>query len=390
MDNQTIIVKKIKKGGHGHHGGAWKVAFADFVTAMMAFFLLLWLLASTTPEEKGGISEYFNPTISGPSKGAGNSDSMIDMGGVNSTPKGKEGEDFKEDSGAKPAETQVNEALQQEKQRLESLMEDLKKAIEQSQALKPFKDQLLLDITPEGLRIQIVDKENRPMFDSGSAELKYYTKEILRELAKTINTVPNRISLTGHTDAAQFVGRQGYSNWELSADRANASRRELVAGGLSEAKVAKVVGLASMVPFNKEDPRHPINRRIAIIVMNRATEEALLNEGAKGASAQEAERAVKAGAPPVEAVRDAPKPAPKAPPKAAPKETPAAIAKKAVKDVRKEAPVKPAKKDAGKSPGGPVTPKQGPKVELAPEQEVKKSVISPIQPINPIQLPIPP
>jgi len=405
MDNQTIIVKKIKKGGHGHHGGAWKVAFADFVTAMMAFFLLLWLLASTTPEEKGGISEYFNPTISGPSKGAGNSDSMIDMGGVNSTPKGKEGQDFKEDSGAKPTVEQVNEALQQEKQRLESLMEDLKKAIEQSQALKPYKDQLLLDITPEGLRIQIVDKENRPMFDSGSAELKYYTKEILHELAKTINTVPNRISLTGHTDAAQFVGREGYSNWELSADRANASRRELVVGGLGEAKIAKVVGLAAMVAFNKEDPRHPINRRIAIIVMNKATEEALLNEGAKLASAQEAEQAMNGEAPvepvdaapqevPVElpaepAVKEAIKEMPKEAPKQAPKETPKEAAKETPRETPKTAPTEPPKKEAAKSLIGSVKLKQSPKVELAPEQEVKEGDIAPIQAINPIQLPVP-
>lgn len=391
MDNQTIIVKKIKKGGHGHHGGAWKVAFADFVTAMMAFFLLLWLLASTTPEEKGGISEYFNPTISGPSKGAGNSDSMIDMGGVNSTPKGKEGEDFKEGSG-KPTEQQVNEALQQEKERLESLMEDLKKAIEQSQALQPFKDQLLLDITPEGLRIQIVDKENRPMFDSGSAELKYYTKEILHELAKTINTVPNRISLTGHTDAAKFVGREGYTNWELSADRANASRRELIVGGLGEAKIAKVVGLAAMVPFNKEDPRHPINRRIAIIVMNKATEEALLHEGAKVASAKEAEQlmsgetaapvtkapAVSAEKAPVESRQESPKAAPKA------------IAPELPKATTKESPKEAPKKEAPKSIIGSIPVKRSPKVELAPEEEVKEGAIAPIPAINPIQLPVPP
>jgi chemotaxis protein MotB len=393
MDNQTIIVKKIKKGGHGHHGGAWKVAFADFVTAMMAFFLLLWLLASTTPEEKGGISEYFNPTISGPSKGAGNSDSMIDLGGVNSTPKGKEGEDFKESSGVTPTAAQINETLQQEKQRLESLMEELKKAIEQSQALQPFKDQLLLDITPEGLRIQIVDKENRPMFDSGSAELKYYTKEILHELAKTINTVPNRISLTGHTDAALFVGRAGYSNWELSADRANASRRELVVGGLSEAKVIRVVGLSSIVPFNKDDPRHPINRRIAIIVMNKATEAALLGEGARVSTAHEAEQAMN-GDTPVASVTEPPQEAPQAvvqaaviePSKQPAKETPKAVPPAAVQEAPK---AEPPKKESKSLIGSVKINRQSPKVELAPEQEVKEGDISPIQAINPIQLPLP-
>ena len=274
MESNTIIVKKIKKGGHGHHGGAWKVAFADFVTAMMAFFLLLWLIASTTKEERAGISEYFSPPTQGLAAGAGTQSDIIDLGGGQ---KISEGDESKQDA-RKPSVDTIKEAVEAEKKRLESLMEELKKAIEESQALKPFKDQLLLDITPEGLRIQIVDKENRPMFDSGSAQLKSYTKEILHELAKTINTVPNKISLTGHTDAAKFVGRQGYSNWELSADRANASRRELVVGGLNEAKIAKVVGLAAMVPFNKDDPRSPINRRIAIIVMNKAAEDALLND----------------------------------------------------------------------------------------------------------------
>lgn len=280
MDNQTIIVKRIKKAGHGHHGGAWKVAFADFVTAMMAFFLLLWLLAATTKEEQAGLAEYFSPTTTGMADGDGVKISVVDLGGGQEI---SEGDNAQEDT-AKSTE----EALQREQERLESLMEELKKAIETSQALKPFKDQLLLDITPEGLRIQIVDKENRPMFDSGSAELKSYTKEILHELAKTINTVPNRISLTGHTDASRFISKRGYTNWELSADRANASRRELVVGGLAQEKVAKVVGLASIVPFNKEDPLSPINRRIALIVMNKAAEDALMHDGERVSSEQEA------------------------------------------------------------------------------------------------------
>jgi chemotaxis protein MotB len=342
------------------------VAFADFVTAMMAFFLLLWLLASTTQEERAGISDYFeNPA--GPTDGRGASDSVIDLGGVQDTPKALDGKDFQQDSGAKPTETQIQEALQQEKERLESLMEELKKAIEQSQALKPFKDQLLLDITPEGLRIQIVDKENRPMFDSGSAELKYYTKEILHELAKTINTVPNKISLTGHTDAARFVGRNGYTNWELSADRANASRRELVAGGLSKNKIAKVVGLASMVPFNKQDPRHPINRRIAIIVMNKATEQALLNDGAKVSSAQEAQQVVKGD-----------------------KGTQQGNGKGLLGAVssKHHTPPKPAAAPAAPQQA-PARPKQKHAVNLPPVEEEGQDHLAPIQTIAPIQLPVP-
>ncbi|HEB92754.1 MAG TPA: motility protein MotB [Gammaproteobacteria bacterium] len=273
MENQTIIVKKIKKGGHGHHGGAWKVAFADFAVAMMAFFLLLWLIASTTKEEQAGLSEYFSPPTQGLADGSGTSEDIVDMGGGQ---KISQGDDSKQDA-REPTVDEIREVIEAERQQLESLLQELKMAIENSEALKPFKDQLLLDITPEGLRIQIVDKEGRPMFDSGGGTLKPYSRTILREIAKVIDKVPNKLSLTGHTDATKFVSRKGYSNWELSADRANASRRELIAGGYDAGKIAKVVGLASMVPFDKENPRDPVNRRIAIIVLNKAAEAALLH-----------------------------------------------------------------------------------------------------------------
>ncbi|HHQ42698.1 MAG TPA: motility protein MotB [Chromatiales bacterium] len=300
----TIVVKKIRKGGHGHHGGAWKVALADFVTAMMAFFLLMWLLEATTEEQLGAISEYFrnpsavegtsatpssSPSVQGP---GGASDSMIDFGGTMDVPKGRDGEPWKQGS---PEEVE-RLARELERRRLEELMAQLKAAIERSQALKPFKDQLLLDITPEGLRIQIVDKENRPMFDLGSAQLKPYTVQILHELARFINEVPNRISISGHTDARPYVNRADYSNWELSTDRANAARRELVAGGMDPKKVGRIVGFASTVLFDKKDPYNPINRRISIIVMNKETEEAM--RGMESAHPPAApERAAKAKAP---------------------------------------------------------------------------------------------
>jgi chemotaxis protein MotB len=156
-----------------------------------------------------------------------------------------------------------------ERRQLDSLMDDLKKAVENSQALAPFKDQLLLDITPEGLRIQIVDQQNRPMFDSGSAHLKPYTATILTELARSLNTVPNRLTLTGPTDAAPYAGASGRTNWDLSSDRANAARRALEAAGLAADKTARVVGLSSSVLSDRADPRNPINRRISIIVMTR-------------------------------------------------------------------------------------------------------------------------
>jgi len=272
---QPIVIKKIKKHGHGHHGGAWKVAFADFVTAMMAFFMLMWLMGSTTPEQKAGISDFFqNPSaVQGP---GGASTSVIDLGG--SAPEMPRGQ------GENPMETNPEsldeEALeklneQREKERMESLLEELKEAVDKSQALKPFKDQLLLDITSEGLRIQIVDKENRPMFAAGSAALQDYTRGILREIVKVINEMPNKISLSGHTDQTPYASRNGYSNWELSADRANAARRELVAAGLGEDKIGRVVGLASSVLFDKENPFNPINRRISLIVMNKQAEKAV-------------------------------------------------------------------------------------------------------------------
>ena len=278
---QPIIIKKIKKHGHGHHGGAWKVAYADFVTAMMAFFLLMWLLGSTARAERAGISDFFKDpsAIQGP---GGASTSMIKLGGSMEVPRGKD-EPLK--NNPKTPKISEKEALQ-DKARLNKLMEALKEQIENSPALQAFKDQLLLDITSEGLRIQIVDKKGRPMFDLGSSQLKSYTKVILHEIARTINKVPNHISISGHTDATPFTGeRPDYTNWELSADRANAARRELIAGGMSQEKIGRVVGLASSVPFNNKDPYDPMNRRISIVVLNKATEQAIGLDGGKDAAA---------------------------------------------------------------------------------------------------------
>lgn len=290
-ERPIIIVKRRRGGGAAHHGGAWKVAYADFVTAMMAFFLVMWLVASVSKEQRAAIFDYFkNPSME-PGKSVrpapghmgpgGASTSPIDLGGGLDAPKSQPVE--RPDPNLPPAVTaspsvdevrRVAEAA--ERASLESLMEELRKAISESQALEPFKDQLLLDITPEGLRIQIVDEQNRPMFDLGSSALKNYTDAILRELARYLNTVPNRLSLSGHTDMKPWMGRRDYSNWELSADRANAARRALIAGGLDASKVARVVGLSSSVLFDKANPENPINRRISIIVMTKQAEEAAL------------------------------------------------------------------------------------------------------------------
>ena len=285
LSQKPIIIKRIKKVSGGHHGGAWKIAYADFVTAMMAFFLLMWLLGSTTQGDKEGIAEYFKTPLKialAGGAGSGDSSSIIKGGG----------EDLSRRMGQvkrgdiEEIKRTINlEAAQAERQRLElEQFKNLKKRIEQvieaNPSLTNFKKQLLLDITTDGLRIQIVDEKNRPMFSIGKAELQSYTKDILHEIGKMLNEVPNRVSLSGHTDATPYPsGEKSYSNWELSADRANASRRELIAGGMDSDKILRVVGLSSAVLFDKEDPFSPSNRRISIIVMNEKAEKDITDEG---------------------------------------------------------------------------------------------------------------
>lgn len=283
----TVIVKRVKKSSGGHHGGAWKVAYADFVTAMMAFFLVMWIIGVGTRQQKAAISEYFrNPsakpgtaTIAPPSRDGpgGASDAMIKLGGAMDLSHGPGKDRHNGPAGTMNKNAIEKAAREEDRKRLEALKEELHAAIEKSQALAPFKDQLLLDITPEGLRIQIVDKQNRPMFDLGRAHLKDYTRIILTDLAGFINKVPNHISITGHTDDAPYSSDNGYSNWELSSDRANAARRALLAGGLQNDKVVRVVGLAASVPLDKQNPADPINRRISIIVMTKQAERAALS-----------------------------------------------------------------------------------------------------------------
>lgn len=281
-----IIVKRVKKVAGGHHGGAWKIAYADFVTAMMAFFLLMWLLGSTTKGDLEGIAEYFKTPLKVAMQGgagSGDSSSVIKGGGSDLTRKtGQirkgENEKDKKSYNLKAAQAEL-ERIEAEK--LKQLKKRLEEAIEVNPTLRQFKRQLLIDITSEGLRIQIVDEQNRPMFNLASAELQPYTKIILREIGAVLNDVQNRVSLSGHTDAIQYANAgRGYSNWELSADRANASRRELIAGGMADAKMLRVVGLASSVPFSKAGPNDPVNRRISIIVMNKRTEDAITKEAA--------------------------------------------------------------------------------------------------------------
>ena len=275
---RPIIVKRIKKTAAGHHGGAWKIAYADFVTAMMAFFLLMWLLGSDARGNLSGIAEYFKTPLKvamAGGDGSGDSSSILKGGGRDLTSRDGQSKKGDIEAAKKTYNLQAAEAAQAkiDGERLKALKAKIEAIIESSPTLRLYKKQLLLDITSEGLRIQIVDEKNRPMFASAKADLQTYTKDILHEIGFALNDVPNRISLSGHTDASPYgSGEQGYSNWELSADRANASRRELIYGGMGETKVLRVVGLSSSVLFDKSDPFNPINRRISIIVMNKKAE----------------------------------------------------------------------------------------------------------------------
>jgi len=294
---RPIYIKRVKKVVGGHHGGAWKVAYADFVTAMMAFFLVMWLVTAVSKEQRAAIFDYFkNPSME-PGKSVkpapgqmgpgGASTSPINLGGGLDAPMSSQKKtdkigatvmtqpaapiDLKSEE-EKAAEAKALEKELERKQ-LDALMQDLKEAISKSQALQPFKDQLLLDITPEGLRIQIVDAQNRPMFDLGSSRLKPYTIIILREVTQYLKTVPKRVSITGHTDTTPYAGISGYTNWDLSTDRANAARRTLESAGYDTNQISRVAGLASSVLFDKENPRSPINRRISIVVLTQKAEE---------------------------------------------------------------------------------------------------------------------
>jgi chemotaxis protein MotB len=285
---QPIIIKRVKKGGHGHHGGAWKIAYADFVTAMMAFFLLMWLLGSTSEGDKKGIADYFASPLKisllASGSGAGDASHVVKGGGEDLTRSGGQVKRGDIDVKRKTVNLQAlkAEAQRAEAQRLEQLKVRVEQKVGANPKLAALKSQLRLDMTADGLRIQIVDESQRPMFASGSAAVQPYMRELLHEIGAVLAEVPNRLTLEGHTDAAPFVGGAlGYGNWELSADRANASRRELMQGGLPEDRMLRVQGLAASLPFEPKDPLAATNRRISIIVMNREAEDRLLRSGAE-------------------------------------------------------------------------------------------------------------
>jgi len=304
-DERPIIVKKIKKVAGGHHGGAWKVAYADFVTAMMAFFLLLWLLNAVTEEQKKGIAAYFRPTLAVQNTSAtftiltGQAQPMDDMSGgasqdsdsededqaMQQAPATGEGDKPQSLEGEKPdigtgnepqpgkgdkpvdlAEAEATVAANEQKQ-LEQITEDIKNAIHEDPELKELEKNLKIDKTEDGIRIQLLDQEKVSMFPSGSAAMNPRSKELLEKVAEVVKTLPNKIEISGHTDAKPYVGGDNYTNWELSADRANASRRVLVGAGISPDRLTMIKGRADTDPFVKTDPFDPQNRRISIVLL---------------------------------------------------------------------------------------------------------------------------
>jgi len=282
-NNQPIIIKRVKRFGGGHHGGAWKIAFADFATAMMAFFLVLWLMSTATPEQKIAIAGYFKDPIGFSESGT---PYVIDLGGSpelapDKTINPEQKSEPTPDTSIQLDKDQVETMAEQvERERLELLLQELQNKVEENPQLQKFKDQILFEITQDGLRIQIMDAENRPMFDIGSARLQPYFEDILLAMADTIKAVPNKISVSGHTDAKPYSGSGEFGNWELSANRANAARRALVAGGYPDDQVARVVGYASSSLFDRKNPFNPVNRRIDIIVLTKKAQRNI--EGERG------------------------------------------------------------------------------------------------------------
>ena len=288
MANQPIIIKKVKKSAHGGHGGAWKVAYADFVTAMMAFFLLLWLLNAVSQEQLEGISDYFSPisttksTTGGGGLLAGKTVAKKGVFEVDVSPPGASADPNMEDADnrdpeskdrgqsttSKPNKSDVAELQRRhEEEQFREAETNLRSALKNLPHLKALAKSLLIDNTPEGLRVQIVDQDGLPMFPKGGSDMHLHTRKMLGLIAKVIMQMPQSVALAGHTDATKFQNASGYSNWELSADRANAARRTLIEFGVPEDRIARVVGRAATDPLLPHDPEAPSNRRLTMVLL---------------------------------------------------------------------------------------------------------------------------
>ncbi|WP_262695512.1 flagellar motor protein MotB [Kordiimonas aquimaris] len=286
------IIKKIKKvEGGGHHGGAWKVAYADFATAMMAFFMLLWLLNVAPPETLAGLADYFAPTtaavsgrsgvdaINAPTEdsvGSNPSPAVLisNPGPPQSGPTSGDNEGADSEGGGDPTIQDViaeaNRIREQEDVAFEQMQERLRLAIQQSPTLSELQDQLILEVTEDGMKIQLHDKDRRAMFRKGSDELYNYARDLLSEIGRSVQDLPNRITIQGHTDGGSFTGSNGSTNWELSADRANSARRVLDTSGVTEDRFFEVIGKAGTDPLYPDQPTRTENRRITILVLREA------------------------------------------------------------------------------------------------------------------------
>lgn len=273
LDRPVVLVKRQKnKHQHGSHG-SWKIAYADFMTAMMAFFMVMWLISISSPQELVQLAEYFKTPLKVALTGgrhSSESESPIPGGGDDVTRQQGEVKKAPESDRIKSSQNDV---------RLERLRNKLNQLIETDPKLKALRQHLIINMVEQGLRIQIIDSENRPMFKTGSAQVEPYMHDILRAIAPLLNEIPNRISLSGHTDDFQYAGGdRGYSNWELSADRANASRRELAMGGLGDDKILRVIGMADTMKLKNRSGGDAVNRRISLLVLNHQTEAAIEKE----------------------------------------------------------------------------------------------------------------
>ncbi|ODT61453.1 flagellar motor protein MotB [Phenylobacterium sp.] len=289
MGEAPILIKKVKKGhGHAHHGGAWKVAYADFVTAMMAFFLLMWLINTTSPEQKRGIADYFAPasvseTTSGSggilggtalgddgAKGAGSQAIIEEMAPESRNPNDGSQTDAAKEMAPEASTEALREAvLQREEAAFASAAASLRQALQDMPELAELSKNILIDVTPEGLRIQLVDQEGRSMFGTGRAEPNDRAKLLLRAVARVVNQLPNRVSISGHTSMSAN-GQRADGDWQLSAARADASRKVLQSAGVDADRVYQVSGKANSEPLYPDDPTLAGNRRIAIVLLREA------------------------------------------------------------------------------------------------------------------------
>lgn len=273
-DRRPIIIRR-RKIIHKHHGGSWKIALADFMTALMALFLVMWILSSSSRETREGVADYFStPLLTALTNGDSQAVSPQVIPGGGPDPMTTEGERARIDMRMQPRPSE------QQKRAFRNLQRRIEMAIEQDPTLKGIRNQLRFDMTQEGLRIQLLDNEQRPMFALGSDAIAPYLQNLLRTMAPLLNDLPNDLSISGHTDSLAYLnGYQGYSNWELSTDRANASRRELILGGLDAAKLLRVAGMADQVVMPDSEADNPINRRIELVVLFPSVAELIRHPG---------------------------------------------------------------------------------------------------------------